>query len=81
MSDILILDESLKIRIFYECDDCDYEDNICVSIQEDCPEDEKLFKADETNIFLTPDQARALATALINAANMSLGMGPTDSSS
>jgi hypothetical protein len=75
MKDILILDDSLSIRIFYDRNDCDYEDNICVSIREDCPEEEKLFKADETNIFLTPDQARALAMALIDAVNGSLGLG------
>lgn len=74
MSDILLLDESLRVRIFYDCDDCDYDDDICVSFHEDCPADEKLFKVDETNIFLTAEQATALAMALVKAANESLGM-------
>lgn len=72
-NDIMVLDDSLRVRIYYECDDCDYPDNICVSILEDCPDDEKVFINDETNLYLTPQQAQSLATALINAANQSMG--------
>lgn len=75
MKEILLLDESLRVRIYYDCDDCDYDDNICVSIIEDCPEDEKIFIAGETNLYLTPDQAKELAMALIQATNASLSMG------
>lgn len=75
MKEILLLDESLRVRIYYDCDDCDYDDNICVSIIEDCPEDEKIFIAGETNLYLTPGQAKELAMALIQATNESLSMG------
>ena len=79
MKDILLLDESLQVRIYYECDDCDWADNICVSFREDCPEDERLFRANETNIFLTPHEAKQLALELINAANQSLGFEDKES--
>ncbi len=65
---IMLLDDSLQVEIFYEETDSGFADNICICFVEDCPPDERLFKADETNIFLTPDQAMALATALMNAA-------------
>lgn len=61
---ILLLDESLSIEIFYECDDCDWEDNIWLRIREDCPADERLFRHDETNLLLTRDQAVQLIEAL-----------------
>ena len=65
---IYLLDNSLKVEIFYECTDCDYPDNVTVRITEDCPEDEKLLRADQVNLFLTPDEARRLAFALLSAA-------------
>jgi hypothetical protein len=36
-----------------------------------CPQDEKLFIHDETNIFLTPEQAESFARVLLEAANTS----------
>ena len=65
---IMLLDDSLQVEIFYEESDSGFADNICICFVEDCPPDERLFKADETNIFLTPEEAMALATALMNAA-------------
>lgn len=65
---ISLLDGSLKVQIFYEEPDASFEDNVCISFLEDCPEDEKIFKAGETNIFLTPEQAAHLAEALSKAA-------------
>ncbi len=65
---ISLLDGSLKVQIFYEEPDASFEDNVCISFLEDCPEDEKIFKAGETNIFLTPEQAAQLAEALSKAA-------------
>jgi len=73
MKQLSLLDNSLHVSVFYEVSDSDFDDNICICFQEDCPEDEKIFKADETNIFLTPDQANQFAIALINAAKRSLG--------
>lgn len=70
---IYLLDNTLKIEICYEESDSDYSDNICVQIIEDCPEEEKLFRADEINIFLTPEEALLLANTLLKAAHSSLG--------
>jgi hypothetical protein len=65
---ISLLDDSLKVDIFFEVSDCEYGDNVCVQITEECPDDEKVFRADETNLFLTAAQARQLAEALLKAA-------------
>ena len=66
--DIWILDDSLRISIYYEEGDCRFQDNICISMYESCPEDEKILIADETNIFLTQEQALTLSEALRTAA-------------
>jgi len=70
---IFLLDGTIEIEIFFECVDHDLEDNICVKIFEKCPPAERLLRAGETNIFLTPDQARQLGTALLGAADNSTG--------
>jgi hypothetical protein len=64
---ILLLDNSLKIEVFFSKEDSDLEDNICAVIEECCPEDEKVFKHEESHIYLTRKQARELADALIAA--------------
>lgn len=64
---VLLLDDTLSVEVYYECDDCDWEDNIILRVREDCPEDERLFRMEETNILLTRDQAMALADALHQA--------------
>jgi len=64
---ISLLDESLKVNIYFEESDRDFDDDICIRIIEDCPGDEKIFRADETNIFITPDQAALLIMALQRA--------------
>lgn len=64
---ITLLDGSLRVTIYYSEEDRGYEDNICISILEDCPKDEKLFIGDESHIFITPEQARRLAKALLAA--------------
>jgi len=68
---IYLLDRTLKVDIFYECEDHDLEDNICVSIVEDCLPAEQLLRAGETHIYLTPDEARKLGEALLDAARLS----------
>jgi hypothetical protein len=68
---ISLLDNSLKVEIFFEVSDCEFNDNICVKIDEDCPDDEKVFRGDETNLYLTSHQARHLAAALLHAAEES----------
>ena len=62
-----LLDDSLRIRIRYACEDSDLSDNICISIMESCPDQEKLFIADETNIFISATEAEQLAGALLAA--------------
>ena len=71
MKPILLLDESLQVEIFFESDDCGYEDNICLKITESCPESEKLFIHDESHLYLTPQQAQALVNALEQAVRLS----------
>jgi hypothetical protein len=68
---LYLLDNSLKVEVFFDSEDCDYEDNVCVRFIEDCPEEEKIFWAGETNIFLTNEQARQLAQSLLKAAEAS----------
>ena len=67
MKPILLLDESLQVEIFYEPDDCGYEDNICLKVIESCPEAEKVFLHDESHLYLTLEQAQALMDALQQA--------------
>jgi len=64
---ISLVDNSLKVNIYLEETDLDFDDGICVCIVEDCPDEEKLFRADETNIYITPDQAALLIMALQRA--------------
>ena len=68
---IEILNGSMKVEIFYDRQDRDYEDNICVCIKEAGPEDEKIMYANETNLFITANQARLLAEMLLKAADQS----------
>ena len=66
-----LLDGTLQIDIFYECEDHDLEDNICISIVEQCPPGEKILRAGETYIYLTPAQATTLGKALLDAVSRS----------
>lgn len=68
---IHLLDNTLQIEIFYERDDHDLEDNICVSIIERCPPQERIMRSGETHIYLTANQACQLGEALIAAARLS----------
>ena len=68
---IHLLDKTLQIDIFYECEDQDLEDNICLTIVESCPPGEKLLRAGKTHLYLTPAEASALGEALLNAASRS----------
>lgn len=68
---IHLLDDTLCIEVFYECEDHDLEDNVCISVVETCPASEQLFRAGETHIFLTSAEARLLGEALLAAAGHS----------
>ena len=67
MSAITLLDDSLKLSIFYDTQDNEFEDAICLSFREDCVEDEKVLSADEVNIYLTPQQAALIVLELNRA--------------
>ena len=71
MKPIHLLDESLKIEVFFDNEDCDLEDNICLKITESCPESEKIYRHDETHLYLTRAQALELADALNEAVERS----------
>lgn len=68
---IHLLDNTLQIDIFYECEDQDFEDNVCLTIIERCPPAERVLRSGETHLYLTPDEARALGEALLEAADHS----------
>jgi len=68
---IHLLDDTLHIEVFYECEDHDLEDNICISVVETCPPAEHLLRAGETYIYLTPEEACQLGESLIAAADHS----------
>lgn len=71
MTPIYLLDDSLEVEIFYDKDDCGYTDNICLKITESCEDEEKVFRHDENNLYLTQEQASALAAALTAAVQAS----------
>jgi len=66
-----LLDGTLQIDILYESEYQDLEDNICVSIIERCPPDERLLRAGETYIYLTPEEARELGQTLLDVSKNS----------
>jgi hypothetical protein len=71
MNPIYLLDESLEVEIYFDQGDLSYSDNICLKITESCKEEEKIFRHDENNLYLTSEQAKALAVALTEAVNKS----------
>ena len=66
-----LFNESLTVNVFYDPKDREFEDNVCVCLKEFGPEEEKIFYASETNIYLTAEEARNLAELLIKAADQS----------
>jgi len=68
---ISLLDNSLSVEVYFEKTDADLDDNICLCITESCPEDEKLFRAQKTHIFLTVKEAGTLDQALVDAVDSS----------
>jgi len=68
---IALLDDTLEVSVFFDAKDCDLVDNICMVITETCPEEEKIFRHDESHLYLTREQALALAQALLSAVEKS----------
>jgi hypothetical protein len=66
-----ILNGSLNVDIYFDKSDKEYDDNICVCLKEFGPEDEKILYAGETDLFITPEEARKLAAMLTEAAERS----------
>lgn len=64
---ISLLDGGLQLNIYYEESDREFDDDICIRIIEDCPEDERVLKFDETHLYITPDQTCLLILALQRA--------------
>lgn len=69
---IYLLDGTLEVDIFYECEDQDLEDNVCIRVIESCPPEERLLRSGKTHIYLTPSQARKLGEMLLSAATQSV---------
>ena len=67
MSAITLLDGSLKLKIFYDESDSEFEDDICLCFMEDSRDEERLFRADEVSIYLTPEQAALIILGLSRA--------------
>jgi hypothetical protein len=70
--EISLLDNSLKVEVFFDRQDDSFRDNICLRIKETCPDEERIFRAEESNLYLTPQQACQLADSLLKAAKCSL---------
>jgi hypothetical protein len=68
---ILLLDKTLVLDVYYEKSDSEFDDNVCICFTEPCDDEERLFRACETDIYLTADEARQLAHALIDVAQES----------
>lgn len=69
--EIKLLGGELVLNICYENSDNEFDDNICLSFVEPCPDDARLFHATETNLYITPQEARVLAAILLTAAEES----------
>jgi hypothetical protein len=65
---IELLGGCLVVDIFFEETDSEFDDNVCLRFTEPCSTDEWLFKAAETNIFLTAVEARQIAQTLLKIA-------------
>lgn len=69
--EIKLIGGELLVNINFEKSDRIFDDNICLCFQEPCKEETKLFRAKETNIYITPTEARTLASTLMQAAEAS----------
>jgi hypothetical protein len=69
--EIKLLGGELIVNICYENSDKEFDDNICLSFSEPCLDDTRIFRAAETNLYITPQEARELAEILLKAAETS----------
>jgi hypothetical protein len=66
-----LLNGALTVELHFENNDSQYDDNICLCFKEPCPEEERVFKAEQTLIYIKSSEARALAKALLYYAEKS----------
>lgn len=69
--EIQLLGGELIVNICFENSDKEFDDNICLSFKEPCLDDARIFRAEETNLYITPHEARELAEILLKAAEAS----------
>lgn len=69
--EIKLLGGELIINICFENSDKEFDDNICLKFHEPCIDDARIFRASETNLYITPQEARDLAEILLKAAEAS----------
>lgn len=68
---IKLLKGALLVQIQFEKSDSEYDDNICLCFEEPCHDDERIFRGDQTHLYLTANEARNLANALLVVAEES----------
>ncbi|MDO9086554.1 MAG: hypothetical protein Q7U53_10140 [Anaerolineaceae bacterium] len=68
---IELLGGELVVKISFENTDREFDDNIRLSFHEPCHDDTRIFRATETNLFLTSQEARKLAEILQKIADES----------
>jgi len=68
---VKLLKGALIVSIQFEKSDSEYDDNICLCFEEPCHEDEHIFRGEQTHLFLTSEEARHLAKALLTVAEES----------
>lgn len=78
MTTISLLDGSLRLTVSYEQSDREFEDDICICFVEECDDDEKLFRADEVSIYLTPREVGLLVLELNRALEAFRATGADD---
>jgi hypothetical protein len=69
--EIKLLGGELIVNICFENSDKEFDDNNCLSFFEPCLDDTRIFRASETNLYITPQEARELAGILLKAAEAS----------
>ncbi len=69
--EINLLGGELIVKICFEKSDKEFDDNICLNFREPCLDDARIFRASETNLFITSQEARGLAEILLKAADSS----------
>ena len=60
-----------SLREIFICRLQEFDDNICLKFHEPCIDDARIFRASETNLYITPQKARDLAEILLKAAEAS----------